>query len=152
MSFVSPKKQFQSPPRASRLKSPGKTSKTTRVPGTLAKSPSKLLSSPQKRDMLSPSVKGGSIMSPQKSTMTSSKTMRSPTKTGKKTQIWDVKGNLIKRVSNLEELEIVHEKFLNVLEHGIYVAWTRLIEFVYQCQEEARTKTRSAPVGDDAID
>ena len=112
------------------MKSPGKTSKTTRLPGTLAKSPSKILS-PSKKSMLDQSLisKGGSIMSPLKSTMTS-KTMRSPIKTGKKTQIWDNKGNLIRRISTTAELEIVHEKFLNVLEHGIYVAWTRLLEFV----------------------
>ena len=130
MSFVSPKKPFQSPTRAQRMKSPGKTSKTTRLPGTLAKSPSKILS-PSKKSMLDQSLisKGGSIMSPLKSTMTS-KTMRSPTKTGKKTQIWDNKGNVIRRISTTAELEIVHEKFLNVLEHGIYVAWTRLLEFV----------------------
>ena len=133
------------------LKSPFKT---TRTPAKLAKSPSKLLNTSPSKLLRSPSpTKGRQTMSPMKSTLSSSKTTRgSPTKGGKKTQIWDNKGNLIKRISTHAELEIVHEKFLSVLSQGIYVAWVRLIEFVGQTQEEARIRKRPVPEGDEFID
>lgn len=63
-------------------------------------------------------VKGRGAVSPSplKSTLTASKTGRgSPSKSGKKTQIWDSKGNLIRGIATVAQLEIVHEKFLNTL-------------------------------------